>query len=538
MQGGLLETFYFLFESDASNMNKGLKEADDNNDKLAKNLTKTDQTAKAVGETFLNVAKSAGTMLASFLAFSTIKTFVVQQAELTAATGRSARAARMSVEDFSVYAAEVEAAGGSVESFTALMKKFGEFGRDPERVLKNIADRMRGMSDMQRLRFGESLGMDQGTVDLISKGSKGIEELIARRKQLGEVTQAQVEISKKFNRQMYDTGTVLDDIRRRIATALLPSFTAFFKHLETILIWMRDNKQFMVGFFGSIAGVLTAIYLPAVIRAAIATYALLAPYLLLIGAFVAFGAIVGLVYDDVMGFLNGQDSAIGELSKKWPWLGEAVKDFVKILQLLKDEAILIFNFISDLITQGPAKAIDNFKAKSKTIFDGIEKDFPNIAKGIKGISDTIEQMTLGLTDGFEAFGKILDIVIGKTTDGIEAIMNSWQAFKNIFGMSDVSASVNPIAKSSLFPDMPDATAAAVSNGQAQITAAQRNPLASITSNSIISSRSSGKVVNVTVKDTTVETNSNDPEAIGVAFSNHLGDQIKSAIDQNDDGILA
>ena len=120
-----------------------------------------------------------------------------------------------------------------------------------------------------------------------------------------------------------------------------------------------DHAMFVVGFFGAIAAVVAAIYLPAMIAAAAATLAATWP-IIAIGAAIALAAAAfALIYDDIMNFIDGNDSMIGNMMEKYPLVKTLVMGIVEAFKFMGDvvgavfsSLILGFQQVIDFISLG------------------------------------------------------------------------------------------------------------------------------------------------------------------------------------------
>lgn len=391
--GGVFESFVMLFESDASKLDKGVKESTKTADGLEKTLLHTDQVANTLGASLLDVAKNAATALTGFLAFEAVKAMTTASAEATNELGDMATKARVSVETLHALRGELEANGKDAGALGGELEALAQRFRNPEKALGLIADRIKGMSQFRAKAFGEQFGLGADTVSLLMQGKKGLDDIIARNKELGTVTKEQVEVAQKFRTQQSMTNRVWDDLRRTVATAVLPAFTWALDAMQRFGMWIRDNRPFVIAFFGAVAAIITTMYLPALVRAVAATYALLAPYLAVAAVVAALGAIFALVVDDVMAFMNGQNSVIGELTKKWPWVGEAVKDVVQILRGFWDYLKLFAGFWSDTFTVGPRQAFKNLADDAGKMVDRLGERFPAIKRLSDFVSESFRQMS-------------------------------------------------------------------------------------------------------------------------------------------------
>jgi len=522
MAGSVLETFIYMFAADTQALDDGLKKSDDSTDKLKKGLIDTDEAASKLGDNFMAIAKNAVTLFAGVFAIGAIKAFTVESANATNELGKQAKAAFMSAEAFDTYGKAAVAAGGSGEALTGFLSKMKLAGRDPIKVLDDLAGRFKGLSDIRANRLAEALGIDKGMIPLLQKGKQGIEDMIARQKELGIVTTEQVEVAKKYKDQQRDTTQVYDDIKRKIATEILPYMTQFMKIMERIAIWARDNKFFVIGFFGAVAAVITVLYLPALVRAIAATYALLAPYIAIVAAVAAVGAIVALVFDDIMNYLDGNNSMIGQIAKKWPIVGEAVHAVADVVKLWWGIMKAILGALSELIMNGPSAAFQYLKEQVGAVFSEFMSKHPALMGALQAIGAAFTSAANIATSAWEGLVAIVKAVIGTVSGAISTIMKGANAVAGVFGFGD-GKKIQQTADA----------------GQAALATASRAPTNNVSSSAI--SNFKNMQANKTVQvngPITVQTQATDAEGVAKGVSQGLSMQLKNAQDNFDDGVAA
>lgn len=435
---GILDTFYFVFASDASSIKKGLAEGQKAGDDLGKKLEGVDKIADNLGKSFLDMAASAGKALVAIVALETIKSTIQNTADHTQAVNQQARALGISTEAMSLWQHAVVSVGGSAAEATAslanLHARFTEltaFGgqsfilnqlglsgkdiqasiKDPTIALQKLAGVFGGMNNQQQLWLGKKLGLDLGTITLLSKGGDALASYLARQRELGVVTEGQAKQAEAYKLQLAELGVVYETIRRELTSDFLPALTWLFSKIEAVTLWFREHKVFAMAFFGGIAATLTLIYLPAVISAAIATWALIAPFVAVGVAIGALAALFALVTDDVWAFMHGQDSVIGRLSEKWPIVGEIVRNTVDGIIGAFKLVMAIGKGLYEAVTEGPTAAFQHFAATTDKIFDAFEARFPKLGSVIKAVASAIKIVVWALIDDFAIFNKAIGWII-------------------------------------------------------------------------------------------------------------------------------
>lgn len=358
MSSNLLDTFLILFESDASEVKKGAEEAEGAVDDLEDSLEGADDTATELGASFGEMAKQAGLALLALVSISAAREGLINTAASVDALGKFSNRLGVSVEDVDAWGGAVESAGGTAEGFRAsidslneklvetaikgtgeLIPFFAQMGiaitdangraRSTLDILPQLSDAFQNLNRQESAAIGRKLGLDNATILLLQDGRVKLDALIERQRDLGVVTKEQAILAAQFNDQLGFMGRAFDTVGRLIAIELLPFLTKFIGMVTEAVIFLKNNKAFAVSFFGAIAAVITALLIPALAKALL----LIAPFLGIAAAVAGIAAAFALAADDIYNFVQGNDSAIGEVLKKWELfktkIGEIFDDLKK-----------------------------------------------------------------------------------------------------------------------------------------------------------------------------------------------------------------
>ena len=195
----VLDTFYFQFAADGSKLKSGLKDADKSTDELGKRLEGTDASASHLGSNLEKLAITAGKALGALFALHELKKITTETIDNTYAIAQQGRAMNMNVESLSAWQQAVKASGGTADganqSITSLRDKFVEMSRfgnemgpeafmfeklglsakemhasikDPMIALGKLAETFGKLDRTQALFLGNKLGLDQGTINLLT----------------------------------------------------------------------------------------------------------------------------------------------------------------------------------------------------------------------------------------------------------------------------------------------------------------------------------------------------------------------------------
>lgn len=405
----VIESFYFLFKGDASNLKTGLKDADESADNLEKKLQQTDETAEKLGENMSNLAKSAGKALAALFTLHEVKKLTQETNEHNFSLRQQAYSLNMSVESLSKWQQMVKLSGGTAEGATAsiqslhdkfiAMAKFGGIMtaegmglqmlglskeemhasiNDPMIAMRKLSDTFHGLqNDTQRVTLGKQLGFDVGTIALLSQGSKALDDLIKKQKELGFVTEKQAFDSAKLHLKFTELNLVWESASRTLLSSLTPALIWLMDKFEQLMLLLKEHQPAVTAFFAVIgAGVL---YLNVWAIALAGMTAL----------FIGIGAAIALVADDIYSFIKGGDSLIGRAVEKWPVLGEVFRAIGQIISMMWDGTKQVFQQFYDWAGK-LAEPWEHFKQVIKSVWDTIKEaplDILNwIGKHLSGLT--------------------------------------------------------------------------------------------------------------------------------------------------------
>lgn len=292
----ILETFYILFKSDASDVKKGADEAERSTQKLDNSLKDVGKDSEKAGRSFLNLMRSAsgalGAIVSTGAVFSSLKSAVDSVREI----GDVSRELNVNVEALDAWGHAVQRTGGTAAQFQSSLKSLADhFNTAPAVALKSLpalADAFSRMNQAQANAYGKSLGIDQSTIYLLQQGRREVEATIKQQKELGLVTQQDVAITRKFDNALYDLGRVFQSFQREAALPALPILTKAFNYLV-------EHKDLIKGALIAIGGAVAAMGV---------SFAIANPA---IAAVAASLAAFSLAYEDYQKFKEGAPSVIG-----------------------------------------------------------------------------------------------------------------------------------------------------------------------------------------------------------------------------------
>lgn len=583
----ILDTFYILFKSNADDAKRGMETAEGAAKKLDSTMGRTDQQVRAAGAHMVETFKEVGAAIAAAFAVERIREFIVETVELNKRLHDNSERIGVAVEDLASLQAGAKLFGGTADGVTQsldflnkgmadiavkgksrLSPFFEELKINPLTaagkvkplldVYRELAEHLSKMSAQERAGYGEKFGIDPGVVLMLAEGRRGFDDIIERQKMLGVTTQKDADIADDFGDTMDDLGVIMGHIGNVITSYILPPLTWLGKRVADFVAFLGEHRGLVEGFFVGVGGVITAVYLPAVIRATIATLAFLAPYLLIGAAIAAVAAAFAFLYDDIQNFLAGNASVTGELSKKWPVIGEVIRTTVKsigdALQWLGDFISSTGNLVLSIATLiGAAfmaagrlmgEAFDWIGAKAEELGAGLAKAFPFWALMFRTAAHGIIALIHGIGDAWEWLIGLVQKSIGWLVGTLKLLpkaLNKWAGdFGKVSAVVATVAAPAGAAPSDMArgPAAHPATVAALAAGKDHIHTADTTPLAPHTSNSVVNQGETRveKHTNVTVQKVEVHTRATDADGMGKAAAEALRGHLRQTVNHFDDGV--
>lgn len=591
----ILDTFYILFDSDASKLDKGLGESEKKAEGLIDKLKSVDKEGSKAGAKLFDLVGKAAGLLGLGMSIGALVAGVKETAAAYDELGKLAarfRSTTDAVDEFRDASAllgisEEKATGALMALDTAIQDTFLGMGRAKKvfeelgvtvtdahgkikpttTVMGELAEKLHGMEKGTQIRVMERLGLDPAMLKLFNA------DFVALQKRMADIDRASgfnldqavkrsaeyTKASKGLSLEVNVLKMYLEKLTEGFKIAALPIFTKAMetatKYVRMFVDFLMKHSKFTEGVFIAIAGAIAYFLIPAAINGAIAVWAMIAPFALVGLAVAAAIALFALLYDDIMNFMEGGDSMIGHVIAKWPIIGEILKAIVAEFAFFIDVAKAVWNFLVGMFDD-PAAAFEQFKTEMSAGIARLIDTFPGLKVVIGAITDAFTSAANTITGVWEAIVAAVKAAIGVVMDGVDSVVSAYKKAKAFIGFGDDekapaqaapgaaqstangagSAQAAP-AKGSLASPLTADTRAAVARGKEQLGAASSSPLVSQTSNSL-SNTTKTKNTTVTVGKVEVKTQATDAQGISKAIGGTMQTQMRQAANNFDDGVLA
>lgn len=493
------------------------------------------------------VAKLAGFAAAS-MSIGAVVANAFARADNIRAIEQTADAIGVAIEDVDAFGKAAEAMGGDAQgardSLTDMAEAMGEALADKESGraqafaklgvsiadtsgkakdsltgILNLASAVEGMSKSEAVFKIKELGItDNRTVEMVLKGRKELERMLAVQKEQGVISKESAENARKLTEAMGSLKNGLASAGNGFIDSIIPAITKVIEWLGKGVAWMRDNKDFVLGFFAAVAAVVLAVYAPAMWAAASATIAATWPLIAIGAAIAAAAAAFAILYDDVMNFVEGNDSFIGQVSEKYPIVGQIVHGLVDAFKAMWDMLITGASQIGTFVSNAFMQVVDGIKYA----IDFMVEAYGRIQTFTTSVVAAFQAMGDGIAAVFSFIVEAVKSSLSFVSAGLEKLKSGVSGVASFFGMGDEGSESGSMAE-------------VMDSANQQIAAAAASPTNSISSNAI--SNSTNKTSNeVNVGQITVQTQATDAQGVAKGVGSELQGQLKDLEHQSSTGV--
>ncbi len=553
---------------------KGIKTAIDEakaQEHLQKELSETGSKYQEAGSSVAGFATKALGAVGIVMSIGTIFAESVsrsQEIETLDKLGKQIGVATADVDAFSGAIAEL---GGSRESaqadLSAMAKSFGNMKDSMEKVLQT-ADKVQGMSFDKAKKTLEGMGVsDEKTIELMMKGRKELERTMGIQKEYSGISKESIESSIKFNSAMGKFKQSSGMLKNSFLEMVIPALAKGLDWLTKFISFCKENKNLLIGFFSAVGLAVALYYVPPMLAAASATLAATWPIIAIIAIIALLAMAFAIVYDDIMNFIDGNDSMIGRILDKYPQLKVVIlalwETFKKLFEYLK----VIVGVVADIVVAGWDLMASGLKAYVKYLLSCISV-IAGWGKSFAGVFNTVSD---AVVSAFEWMWEQVEKIIGWVNTGLNAVKNGWKSAKEFFGfggdeaeikitsddannyLSALSAKRNQVASAGIDTSEIDKEIielkkqldngldaskiiADVEEANKRLMMASHNAMNPITSQAISNQSNVKNESNVSIGEIKVETQATDAQGMASGVKDALQDQLADFNQQNATGV--
>lgn len=331
---------------------------------------------------------------AAAAAATAIFAFTKQIAEANDELGKFAQRIGVDIEALQELGFVAELNGGSIDSMNASLANlsrvaseaargmgpgvevFGMLGisvtdatgrlKQADDLLLDVADAISRLgSQAERLEFAQKLGIGEDLLLAIQQGSEAIKQQRKEARELGFVIDVDAaQAAADFQDELLRLNRIILGVSNAIGTKLMKQIEPM---IEQFVEWFKANKailqqnltRFLDSLIKGIRGIFNAVmrvvsmvnslvqamggWKAAIVAVTGVLIAMNASALLLPVLAVAAGAAILLILEDIITFAKGGDSALGQLTEKFPVLESLIWGLLDLLAMIRDGWLLIFS---------------------------------------------------------------------------------------------------------------------------------------------------------------------------------------------------
>lgn len=491
---------------------------------------------------FDNVAALAEKSL-NFAGISTTITGLISDATARAAEIESidklGREINITTQDVDAFSGSVAALGGTRSAaqadLSAMAKAFGFAGDSMEKVLQT-ADKVQGMSFSEAKKTLGGLGVeDNGTVELLMKGREELSRMMETQKDYGGITRESIEQSISFNNAMLSLEQSAGLLKNSLMGMLIPALAQGLDWLEKIVVFAKENKNFVTGFFIAVASVVTGKYVHAMKLAQISTWTAMLPVMAVVAGILLLAAVFALVYDDIMNFIDGNDSMIGRILDSYPGLKAVILTVWEAFVVLFDFIMSVIGVVADIVVA----AYNTMNTALNEFIDWLTASIQGVmawGAEFEAVFDTVSDAVVGI---FTWLWEQIEEILGWISKGMDLVKEGWSTVKGWVGMGDsaeIEQNVNRTVttKGKLEYSIPETPSLSEEEtlklaGQitGHVTTLAANPMASLTSGTISNQSAVSNENIISVGEISIVAKDGDPQTIAADIVEVLRQHIEN-----------
>ena len=491
---------------------------------------------------FDNVAALAEKSL-NFAGISTTITGLISDAAARAAEIESidklGREINITTQDVDAFSGSVAALGGTRSAaqadLSAMAKSFGFAGDSMEKVLQT-ADKVQGISFGEAKKTLGGLGVeDNGTIELLMKGREELSRMMETQKDYGGITRESIEQSISFNNAMLSLEQSAGLLKNSLMGMLIPVLAQGLDWLEKIVVFAKENKNFVTGFFIAVAAVVTGKYVHAMKLAQISTWTAMLPVMAVVAGILLLAAVFALVYDDIMNFIDGNDSMIGRILDSYPGLKAVILTVWEAFVVLFDFIMSVIGVVADIVVA----AYNTMNTALNEFIDWLTASIQGVmawGAEFEAVFDTVSDAVVGI---FTWLWEQIEEILGWISKGMDLVKEGWSTVKGWVGMGDsaeIEQNVNRTVttKGKLEYSIPETlplseeeTLKLAGQITGHVTTLAANPMASLTSGTISNQSAVSNENNVSVGEIRIVAKDGDPQTIAADIVEVLRQHIEN-----------
>lgn len=307
--------------------------------KLEKKNEKLTKATKKNTKSFLDAKKAVVGFIGALLVQTGIERMITNVTRLNTQLGYTSKNLGVSARDLKAWQNTAEMMGGSADEIISFMEQLsraqtelrvtGQTAMSPylqslgvnlfdsqgnplemaEAMLK-LADGFGKINRQEGYNFGQMMGINQGTLNMLLEGRDAVASTLAYQKSIRKVTDEEAAASMRLSAAQTKLSQQWEALENVLVSEITPALTEVLEWVTSIIAYLTEHKEIAITVFTSIAAIITATLIPALLAAAGAVWAIIAPFAAIIAIIGAVTAAAGLLWEDFNVWTQGGESAL------------------------------------------------------------------------------------------------------------------------------------------------------------------------------------------------------------------------------------
>lgn len=247
-----------------------------------------------------------------------------------------------------------------------------------EEGLLRLADATSKIDRQKATSILAQTGFDEKTVPLLLQGRNELEDLLNFQKTQALCGEQHIENAKQQREAQQRLNEAWEAASVLFVRVISPAITFLTSLLGDLLVWVKENRQFVGVFLAALAGIITTLVTPALNALATAAWAALAPF----APFITAAGALALVVGELVARINGGESALSGL---WAAFGTGDEIGARF-RAVREGVQSILGSVRDALSGGLFDAALALDGK------GVIEALKTIWGGISRINDVLVEM--------------------------------------------------------------------------------------------------------------------------------------------------
>lgn len=175
-------------------------------------------------------------------------------------------------------------------------------------ILLDMADSFHEMKPEQGYALASAMGIDDATANALMQGRAAMLEMMGMQKNMYTSTQQELAASRELRKAQALLSSHWEGLKTMLGNAIIPLLTKLTEGAQTFVNFLMRHERSVKNVMEALAYVIGGVLVVALGKAAVAAWALMAPFAPLVAVVAGLGAAFILLYDDYKTWAEGGES--------------------------------------------------------------------------------------------------------------------------------------------------------------------------------------------------------------------------------------